>query len=347
MGVHGRREVLARGDRRCVGGRLTIAGACGLEMGAVAPPASVAPCSVWLTLAMSDIGRRPATLSKPLSMPVLEPMKFRSPTVSMGLRLLGLAFLSSSLLKGLSPEQAISWLSSTGMRVQVSRLLVPLTGVVEAVVGATLLIVPGATWARIGALALFSVIVLARIGALIAGADSHCGCFGAVAVPEPLVWLFLIAGGLITARSFQMQAQLASAPRRKARLACVAALAALASAPMGLQTLNNRDARTWDEVLVSATSEPLLIVGATDCPHCRVLLAKVPASRLPDLAFIVREDDRGRLPGHHPKVYQIPARSWWNALEQAPPALFERRDGSRLRRLTETDFLNRLRQVPR
>jgi len=274
-------------------------------------------------------------------------MKIGTMTVSMWLRILGLALLGSSLLKGLSPEQAISWLSSTGMGVQASRVLVPAIGGVEAIVGATLVIAPGATWARIGALVLFSAIVLARIGALLAGADSHCGCFVAVAVPEPVIWLFLIAGVLITARSCQVQAAPAPSPPRKARLACVVVLAALASAPMALETLNNKDAKNWQEILATAVSEPLLMVGATDCPHCHKLLAKVPASRLQDLAFIVREDDQGQLQGHHPKLYRIPARTWWNALERAPPALFERREGSRLQRLAETVFLGRLRQAPR
>jgi len=260
------------------------------------------------------------------------------------LALLGITLLGSSLLKGLSPAQAVSWLSSTGLDVSTSLLLVPLLAVFEAFVGVSLLFYSHCRWTRIGALMFFLGIVCARISALLANANSDCGCFGSLTIPSPLLWTFLIAGILITAFSLRQGPPPGPTWHSKIRGTLAALLLGVVSLTTFLQVSNVQQPTTWQEKIAATSHQRFLIVGATDCPHCHTILAQLPRERLDEIAFLVREDDRGQLAKPSPRLYRIPSTTWWNALEQAPPALFERGRDQPLHRLETTQFLKILTQ---
>jgi len=260
------------------------------------------------------------------------------------LRLLGALLVGSCILKAQAPNQAASWLTFTGLDLHTSYWLASAMGLAEGGIGVSLLVRPA--WIRgrnVAAVFFFSLICI-RLWAVLSGASGDCGGFGTVPIPPIVLWSILVVG-------FCASALNASAGSKRGLLEGEGSSKWLAWATLAAVTLaqvppllRGPDSPSWQAQLNAAASERFLVVGATDCSHCQELLRKVPLAMLPQVALLVRDDDRGQRAGTGLKIYRLRAEVWWSALETAPPAIFEREQEGELKRIRSDVFLRRLRR---
>jgi len=251
-------------------------------------------------------------------------------------RLVGVIWLLSAALKGVSPHAAARPLLDLGASTSASLAVIDAVGVAEALVGAGLMfgMVRAAPWA----LSLSSVLLLVHMWISVGAVDRSCGCFGAVPVPEALAVTSLILGGVASGVVMATRSPNPS-PRSVAVLLGVRVLALMAIVPAGVRRVQTED--PLDVVLASAAIESsdrgVILVVSARCEHCRSALDQIESEDLrsqedPDRRIaVLRESDP-----HFDEFVRtrdlwdpvvVSDSVWWRLIEGQPPTYVHLREG--------------------